>query len=511
MPTQPRSRRDVLRLLGGAAAAGALGASGAANAQDRPWNVLLLVSDEHSPRLPAPGGTPWLETPNLARLASEGVTLTRAYATSPICAPARMGLLAGKHPAETAVLSNGHSFDPANRTIAHVFGEAGYQTACVGKTHVNRSTSSYGFDTWLSKESDAFKMLLRARKEGTEPLPVPEAERALWEGIADRRLRGAPIAAPWTPISAVVMDVMRLWLGEPPTRPFFYYGSWTEPHWVWNLPSDVYGRYDPAAIPLPSAGPPTLARVPEENRQRYGWAAMSEAQHRLCLARYAAAITYTDRVLGVILDLLDQSGQADRTIVVYTSDHGDMAAQKRLWLKGLMYDASCGIPMIVRMPGVLPAGTTCPALMSGADLLPTLAGLAGLPPPADLSGRDLSAALRGEDPGPEHLFATLGGRPNNKLPPQIMVRDQRYKLIRYKADPDLGRPELRELYDMDEDPDEDHDLSDTLLGRARAERMSRLGDAWLLTLRPSPFPLQHGEKAPKGDAGDPNADVEDDD
>lgn len=501
------SRREALSLLGGAAVASLLPSP--ARAQARPWNVLLLVSDEHSPHLPGPAGLPWLRTPNLDRLRREGVTCTRAYATSPICAPARAGLFTGLYPAESGVMSNGHSLDPRHRTLAHAFGAAGYQTSCVGKTHVNHPTATYGFDTWMSKDSPAFKLLFKPLRERMGLLPPPEDERALWEGIADRRLRGAPIEAPWTPFSQVVLDVLGQWLSAPSERPWFIHASWTEPHWAWNLPQDLYGIYDPASIPLPSAGPRELPPVPAGVRDRAGWSAMSEAQHRLCLARYAAAITYSDRVLGRILDMLDQSGQMDRTIVVYTTDHGDMAAEKRMWLKGFMYDAACGIPLTVRAPGLLPAGGACEALFSGADLLPTLCGLAGVPVPEGLSGRDQRAALRGEDPGPEHLYATLSGRPNNGMPGQLMVRDQRYKLIRYRADREAGQPELRELYDLEEDPGEERDLLRSRRGALRAERMAALGDAWLQKLRPSPYGLLKSPEQPE-DLEDPNSDLPDD-
>lgn len=498
------SRRDLLNLLAGGVIGAALprGPS-AAPAREGPWNVVMLVSDEHSPRLPRPGQPSWVQTPHLDRLCREGVQLTRAYATSPICAPARMGLLTGRYPYETGVLSNHHIFDPRNQTIADVFRAGGYHTAAVGKTHVNHPSATYGFDVWMSKESAAFRLETRGRREQVRPLPVPAAERALWEGISDRRLRGAPIAAEWTLMSGVVLDTLSQWLAHPPREPFFVYASWTEPHWYWHLPEDLYDLYDPASIPLPPA-PGPLSPVPASIRQKAGWDRMSEAQHRLCLAKYGAAITYSDRVLGRVMQLLDQNGLSEKTILVYTTDHGDMAAEKRMWLKGVMYDAAAGIPLVIRAPGLLPAGKPSRALMSGADLLPTLAGLAGVPVPAWVTGGDLTAALKGEHSGPEHLFATLSGRPGHGAPGQLMARDDRWKLIRYRQ----GQERSEELYDMQEDPDEARDLAKDARGRAALQALGAASERWLASLEPCPYPLLTPSGV-VGDPEDPNNDVED--
>lgn len=520
------SRRALLSALGGcvAATAGAhfLGPSrGLPEAQaapnrrpsgpmlapdGEPWNVVLLVSDEHSPHLGVPGRPSWVQTPHLDRLARQGLRLDHSYATSPVCAPARMGLFSGRYPQETGVLLNNHIFDARNPTFAKAFHDAGYQTIAIGKSHVNNSGSTYGFDVWLTKETDTFRALEQERRRRAQALPVPAAEAALWAGIQDRRLRGAPIDAEWTPISGAVLDLVERTLSSPPTQPFFLYASWTEPHWVWDLPREIYGMYDPASVALPPRGPATLSMVPEQLRTQNGWDRMTEAQHRLCLSRYAAAITYTDRVVGKILDLLEKAGLHERTLLVYTSDHGDMAAERRMWLKGLMYDAAAGTPMLMRMPGVLEGGKSSEVLFSGADLFPTLAGLTGVPVPPEVSGKDLSGALRGLEKGPEHLFCSLGGRPNNLLPAQLMVRDARHKLIRYHGTPETGRHEIRELYDMQGDPWETEDISGSLEGAERALALASAGDAWLATLEPCAYGLQ----TLQGRASqDPNEDLPD--
>lgn len=454
----------------------------------KPWNVVLLVSDEHSPHLGIPGKPDWVKTPYLDQLAREGLRLDHSYATSPVCAPARMGLFSGRYPQETGVLLNNHIFDPRNPTFANAFHAAGYQTIAIGKTHVNNVGPTYGFDVWWTKESQEFQALEQERRKRGAALPVPASEAPIWAGIQDHRLRGAPIDAEWTPISGAVLDLVERALSSPPTSPFLLYASWVEPHWVWNLPKDLYDMYDPASIPLPQ-GPATLTAVPAQIAQQNGWDRMTEAQHRLCLSKYGAAVTYTDRVVGKILQLLEKSGAAERTLVIYTSDHGDMAAERRMWLKGLMYDASAGTPMVMRMPGVLQPGQSSEVLFSGADLFPTMAGFAGVPVEQPVSGKDLSGALRGLEPGPEHLYCSIGGRPNTQFPAALMVRDARHKLIRYHGTPETAHHEMRELYDMQADPWETQDVSGSLEGAEKALELARLGDTWLAGLQPSPYGL----------------------
>lgn len=508
-PSQP-SRRAVLTSAAAGLAGLALGAgsrgSSASPATDR-WNVLLLVSDEHNPRFLHAAGASWLQTPNLDRLAAEGVRCTRATATSPVCAPARMGILTGNHPQETGVLSNGHVLNPRTRTLAHVFGTAGYTTACFGKTHANHPSATYGFDHFLTKDTEAYKLLASSMKESTRSLPVPAAEQALWDGIADRRLRAAPTMAEHTLLSGIVLATLERWLDEPRDRPFFAYASWTEPHHPWVVPARLYGLYKPEDVPLPPQGL-KLSPIPDGIRRENGWDKLSEAQQRLCLSKYAAAVTYTDEVVGKILAMLKARGLDRNTIVVYTTDHGDMAAEKGMWLKGVMYEPAVGIPLIIRMPGRLGAGRTTDALVSGADLLPTLASLTGVPVP-DVSGLDLSAALSGTDMGPRHLFATLGGQPDGKLPGQLMVRDARYKLIRYRATPATGRVEYQELYDLVADPSETRDLMSTPVGKRIAREMTALSDTWLASRRACPYPVQRVVDLPQdADLDDPELEWE---
>lgn len=512
------SRRELLQLAAGGAAGLATGAigyhpraartappePGGGGGGSRPWNVLMLVSDEHSPHF-VDAVSPWVGTPHLNRLASEGVRATNVYATSPICAPARMGLLTGLFPTETGVLGNGQALDPRTRTIAHTFGAAGFETVCLGKTHVGSPGATFGFDTWLSPESDAYRLEAEGFKARTRALPVPESERALWASVADHRLRGAPIDADRTLMSGVVLDHAEQFMATRSNeRPFFLYVSWTEPHWYWNLPRAFYGKHHVADTPLPTWVDGDLDDAPlaRSYQQANGWDRMSDDAQRLCRARYADAVTYTDWVVGQLLASLERHGLADNTLVVYTSDHGDMAGEKRMWLKSVMFDGAAAVPTIFRMPGVLPKGATTDALISGADLFPTLAALAGAPLANPVSGVDQSQVLRGRATSQEAVFSCIHGRASTRMPGHFMVRDTKYKLVRYRHPDPSRKEEVRELYDMVNDPAENRNIAADRARRSTVAELVARGDTWLQSRAVCPYPLLRTSDLGRGDGDD---------
>ena len=471
----------------------------------RPWNVLMLVSDEHNPHF-IDAVSPWIGTPNLNRLCREGVRASNVYATSPICAPARMGLLTGLFPTETGVLGNGQALDPRTPTIANSFGAAGYETICLGKTHVSYPGAAFGFDTWLSPESDAYKLAAAGFKAETRALPVPAEDRALWDGVSDHRLRGAPIEAERTLMSGVVLDHAELFLtNRAQEKPFFLYVSWTEPHWFWNLPAAFYGRHRTEDTPLPPWAEGDLDGSPlaRSFQLANGWDRMSEAQHRLCRARYADAVSYTDWVVGQLLGMLDRHGLAENTVVLYTSDHGDMAAEKRMWLKSIMFEPAVKVPAVIRMPGVLPPNTSTDALISGADLFPTLASLAGVPLATPVSGREQTEVLKGKrGAGQDAVFSCIHGRASTRMPGNFMVRDARYKLVRYRNPAPDHKDEVRELYDMVDDPAETRNLAGDRARRSTVSELVARGDTWLQSRTICPYPLLRANELLRGEDGE---------
>lgn len=496
-------RQSWFRLSAGlvaqAIAAGALVSGGAAAAADRKppgqagkqWNILVITSDEHNPKILGCAGNPVIRTPGIDRLAREGTLCTRTYAASPLCAPSRQSMMTGNYPQEHGQLSNSHVFNENLRTWAHHFKSHGYLTACIGKMHVNNEQSSFGFD-YLGPD---------VRGKATTRSWDPRDKEA-FDASPDVRLRGMVLDDPQADYDGLVVDDSVRWLKENRDRKFFLHASMVKPHWPWDAPREFYYMYDPATIDLPSIVPDHLERnyVPREKKRRLGWDRITEDMHRVYRARYYGSLSWLDSNVQRLLETLDELGLTDETLVIYTTDHGDMAGEKGLWLKGVMYDAVLRVPLVVRMPGVVPAGRTCDALLNGVDLFPTIAGLTGTTEglPADLSGEDRSTVILGEAEGPLYTFSVAKIPVPLQLLGQIMARSRRWKLIFYPNLADGGDRYV--LYDMENDPDETTNLAaDPEFADVVAEHRQAI-DAFLAGLKEPLYPpeLVGGAKSTGG-------------
>jgi choline-sulfatase len=427
------------------------------------WNIVVITSDEHNAKIMGCAGHPIIKTPAIDRLAREGTLFTKAYCAYPICAPTRQSFITGRYPKEHGQLSNSYVFDKRNETWAHHFKKHGYTTACIGKMHTNHEDFEYGYDYRYSKNSIP-EEIHQARKENPSYYD-PEDEKVfatMTDSFGKRsRFTGKVVRDGNLEHDGVMtMEALR-YLHAHKEDKFFVHISLTQPHWPWDSPQRFYYMYDPAAIDLPKAEPGEL----EQNNEAWkkfvgmGWNQNTDEHNRVCRARYYGSISWMDYNIGKILDTLDELDLTRRTLVIYFSDHGDMAGEKGLWLKQLMYDSSARVPMVIRMPGIVPAGAENAQLINHVDLFPTLAGLVGAAAdlPEILTGTDYSAVVKGEAEGPEYTFSMAGIDADwNTLPKQLMVRSERWKLILY----DVEDPRKRYvLYDMENDPEERTNLA----------------------------------------------------
>lgn len=453
-------------------------------------NVLLISSDEHNAGWMGHAGHPWVKTPRLDRLAADGLSLTGAYAASPVCAPARQSLLTGLYSPEHGQLHNHFVLDARTRTLAHHFGEAGWDTACIGKMHTNNEHLDFGFryrptNTGLSPEKVA--EAVRGAKGG-RGASWDGADHSLFRSGPDRRFIGAPLEDAAEVPDARIAQLALDYLARPHTRPFFLYVSFLQPHFPWYLPKEWYYQYNPDDLPLPEVDESDLkdSLYALERYRQQGWDRMSPQLRRLIQARYAGGLGWMDHHVGVLLDALDAAGLRENTVVAYVSDHGEMAGQKGLWLKSLMFEGAVRIPVILRLPGVIPAGARSGVLTSQVDLFPTLAALSGAPAPAGLSGQDRSAALVEGAPGPERVFSIEGAQVSGGLPAILMSRSARWKLNLYRQRYG-GGDRFMELYDLEADPQE---LRNLAYDPAHAEVVAAetaAAEAFYAGLRPCPY------------------------
>jgi choline-sulfatase len=472
-----------------------------------PWNVLFITSDEHNAKMLACAGHPTVQTPHLDRLAAQGMRFTRAYCAQPICAPTRQTMITGLYSFEHGQYGNGYVFDKRNETWAHHFNRCGYTTACIGKMHTNHEDFDYGYNYRYSKNMAAKAFAERRR---LEPALDDPRDKELFDAVVDTwgkppRLRARIASGAGDLEHDGIMTnesiaYLRRYKESGETRPFFLHASLTQPHWAWVLPREFYYLYDPATIDYEPFAEGELDHNVFALRRRnaFGWAQNSDAINRLARARYMGAVSWLDHNVGRLLDALDALGLAERTLVVYTTDHGDMAGEKGLWLKSLLYESAARLPFIVRLPGVIPPGTVNDTLIGHVDLFPTFAGLTGTADrlPERITGKDLSKCILEGAAGPRFTIAVDGVYRDGSGCAQIMARSARHKLIHYDADD----PALRYvLYDLEADPNETRNLAaDPACAEVVREHEAAM-DAFFATLKAPLYPVRLAKDDPAAD------------
>ena len=473
----------------------------------KPWNVLFITSDEHNAKMLGCAGHPVVKTPNLDRLAAQGVRCTKAYCAQPICAPTRQTMITGLYSFEHGQYGNGYVFDKRNTTWAYHFKACGYTAACVGKMHTNNEDFDYGYDHRFSKGMIP-KETLQRRAEAAKDDP---RDKALFDTVVDNwgkppRLRGRIAGDGDLEHDGIMANESIAFLrrhaagGGAEGKPFFLHASLTQPHWPWVLPEEFYYLYDPATIDYQPFQPGELDHNAFALRRRlgFGWEQNGDAINRLARARYYGAVSWLDANVGKLLNTLDELGLAEHTLVIYTTDHGDMAGEKGLWLKSLLFDSSARLPMIMRMPGVIAAGSVNATLINHVDLFPTIAGLAGTADrlPERITGLDLSECITEGAEGPRFTIAFDNVYRDGSGCAQIMARSARYKLIRY----DVDDPDQRYvLYDMDADPAETRSLAyDPSYAEVVREHEAAM-DAFFAKLKQPLYPVRLAKDDPDSD------------
>lgn len=433
----------------------------------RETNLLFITTDQQRwDSLPC-YGLEFMRTPHLDRLAQEGMAFERCFTPAPLCVPARASLLSGQWPSTTGVLGNNHGLDPETPVWPQLFSDAGCRTAAIGKMHFSPWDARMGFQERISAEDkrhaylqdDYVKFLRSHGLEREHPTTNPEYFESL----------GAPITplAKQFHVDAFVGDQAAEWLGRHAHERFAVWVSFPGPHDPYDPPEEMAGMYQNAPIPAPIGSRTELALKPRAQGQA-GSESMdnpmfqidptkaSPAQYRRWRAHYYANISLIDEGIGKILAALTAADALDRTLIIFTSDHGDALGDHGLAYKAFFYESMVRVPLIIRGPGVA-SGQRSPALVSLLDLVPMMYRACGVAPPPTLEGIDISPLM--SDPTGmvrDVVFSENMGR--------IMVYDGRYKYAHY-VDGDS------ELYDMVTDPGEESNLA---LDSAYQQELSRV-------------------------------------
>lgn len=449
------------------------------------WNIVFITSDEHNPKIMGCAGNKIIRTPALDKLAREGMYFSNAYSCTPVSAPTRQTIITGLYPQEHGQLSNSCKFDPRIPTWAAQLKKHGYITACIGKTHSYTLDTELGFDYRIEHPIP--------NRSNSKTLPLPEEDIKVYNAIPDIRLSGAPLPNDSVKFDGLVLKLAKKWIREQKDKKFFIHCSLLQPHWPWWSPENFYMMYDPKEIDFQKINQNDIA----DNYQakftfdKSNWGKITEEEHRLCRARYYGSISYVDNSVQQILDLLDELKLTKKTIVIYTSDHGDMAGEKGLWLKNLMYDAAARVPLIIRMPGVIKPGSKYDGLVSHVDYYPTIMGLAGIDQDLskNLSGLNLAKSILSNINERKYAFCVDNISVKNiKNPGQEMVRGNRYKYIKYNNNM-IPKGEEELLYDMINDKDEVKNLAhDPTMIKVLNEYRNALKEHKIM-LKENPYPI----------------------
>ncbi len=424
-------------------------------------NIVLVVADDLSWHDIGCYGNKDVRTPNVDKLATQGVRFSRFYAPAPMCAPLRQALFTGIYPVRNGAYPNHSYVKPGTLSMPHHLKPLGYRVGLVGKTHFG-PPECFPFEfPHSSRTSKGTGQKASGGGDGEEGAELPLDFAAMDEFVARDR-----------------------------SQPFCLVVASQEPHSPWNLGDAAVYQQDKLQLP------PYLVDTPSIRRN---------------LARYYAEVAVLDTEVGRVMSILDRHGLADNTILIFMSEQGSSVP----FGKWTLYEAGIHGGVLIRWPGVVQAGRVSPALLSYVDILPTLIEAAGGKAPAELDGRSFLNTLRGgSDAGNEYVFAEQtsrgigGGR--NQLFGIRCVRDARYKLIRNlnpghemqgaavstakswlkEAKPTdqafamkqteryLRRPPL-ELYDLEADPWEMNNLADDPAQAETVRRLNGILDAWM--------------------------------
>jgi arylsulfatase A-like enzyme len=456
-------RRDFLRVLGVGAATAAVPRWLYADQPSgtRP-NIIFIMSDDHAAHALSCYGSRINQTPNLDRLAQQGMRFTNCFCTNSICAPSRAVILTGKYSHLNGVIDNAKRFDGGQVTFPKLLQQAGYETAMIGKWHLKSDPT--GFDYWN---------ILGGQGVYYDPAMIAMGKKTQHTGY----------------VTDIITDHCLDWLkARSGDKPFLLMCHHKAPHRRW-LPDEKHAQmYAGVDIPEPQTfnddyttrcdaarlqrmtvehhlTPQDLKVAPPDGLEGQ---ALKKWKYQRYVKDYLRCVASVDDNVGRLLDYLDQSGLAENTIVAYTSDQGFFLGDHGWYDKRFMYEESLRMPLLVRYPRAIKAGSVSEAMVLNVDFACTFLDFAGVDAPTEMQGRSLRPVLQGRTPDDwrTSMYYNYYEPGVHMVRPHYGVRTARYKLMHFHYGMDAW-----ELYDLRQDP---HELDNVYADPAYADVVKQL-------------------------------------
>jgi len=442
-------------------------------------NVVIIISDDHAYQAISAYGSKLMQTPNIDRIAKEGVRFDKAYVTNSICGPSRAVILTGKYSHKNGFRDNESSvFDGSQDSFVKQLKTGGYETAWIGKWHLE--SKPQGFDFW--------QILPNQGQYYNPDFDMMDGTKKQFDGY----------------VSNVVEDVAEDWLDKrDQTKPFCLVIGHKATHRVWLPDTTDLGRFDKVTFPLPhdfydtyenrkaasiqdmsiaktmlmgydlkmpgadgkEKGAANFSRMnvaqrtkvdayykaieTDFNRQKLSGNALTEWKFQRYMRDYLSTAASLDRNIGRTLDYLDKHDLAKNTIVIYLSDQGFYMGEHGWFDKRWIYEESFRTPMVMRYPNVIKPGTVSDNMVMNLDIAPTVLDAAGVSIPKAIQGTSMLPVLKNKDKGRTVLYYHYYENGEHAVSPHFGVRTKRYKLIRF-----YKRVSGWELYDLQKDPNE---------------------------------------------------------
>ena len=439
---------------------------------DRLPNILLLLTDEHGAQFSGTYGHPFIATPAMDRLAAEGVTFDAAYCNNPLCVPSRLSFMTGQYTHRCRAWDNATPLAPDAVTWPHLLRAQGYDVALSGKMHLIGDDLLHGFQEQLARDlhielqhpifpwddgvPEALEPWSGVIRTASRVPPGPDGEDPEPDGEDAATPPTGPGRSPEIDTDDEAVDAALAYLRARAdgtgARPFALCVGLIAPHFPFVVPEPFFSQYFPHHADLPDlpaghldALPPAARRL----RRAFGFHGHTDAQVRRARAAYYGLVSYADDKLRRLLNALDEYGLTDDTMVIHTSDHGEMLGEHGLWRKMSFYEQSARVPLQIRWPGRTAAGRRVPQCVSLVDVAATIVDAAAADASAaELDGYSLRTLLAGPDPEwRDEAFAEHTAHGTDRA--RAMLRRGRWKLCL------SGGEDLEpELYDLVQDPGE---------------------------------------------------------